>query len=116
MFDPRTLPDPGFWTDVSWVYLWLALLADCLITRWGVWYYGFVEANPLIRNKYWDLTKSAGLTFLDACLRLALVGGLLALSDHFGYDTWQLPVLCSAGPLFGVIHNLLLIRKLPKKK
>jgi hypothetical protein len=116
MFDPRTLPDPGFWTDLSWVGLWVALLADMLITRWGVWNYGFVEKNPLIRNKYWDLTKNAGLSFLDGCLRLGLVCGLLAASDHFGVDRWYLPVLCSAGSLFGVVHNLILIRRLKAAK
>ncbi len=81
MFDPRTLPNGDFAYNFATVLWYAVMLADVFVTRWGIWYYGFVEANKLMK---W-LTANTFRTFLDAgILRPAAVLAFLAVSGWAG--------------------------------
>lgn len=113
MFNPRTdLPDPGVLAMLGTAFYTLALLGDAALTRYGVWYRGMVESNPLIKNKYYNLTKTSGGTFIDGAARIGLVTATVAVSDRFGVDKAWFFLMLSAAPVAMIVRNYLLIRKL----
>ena|SRR6266403_1420001 len=101
---------------VGILILWVLLLGDILYTRYGVWYKGMVEKNPLIRNRFYDLTKSGGLTFADCMLKFALVVVLAGTCRHYGLDNSGLiPFIACVAPAAVITRNALLLRKIGKK-
>jgi hypothetical protein len=112
MFNPRTdLPDPGVLAMLGTAFYTVALLGDVAITRYGIWYRGLVEKNPLIKNKYYDLTKTSGGTFIDGAARIGLVTATVAASDHFGVDKAWFFLMCSVAPIAMIVRNYLLLKK-----
>lgn len=101
-----------FWISVAFVLLYAAALADIFVTRWGVWYKGLKEANPLAK---W-FTRNAYTTFLDGVLKLVLLCVLAKSLEHLGYARdkyFWMPLGLAAVPLFNAFRNFLLLRKLP---
>lgn len=108
-----------FYWGIAVMFLYVSLLADLFVTRWGVWNYGLVEKNPLIRNRFWDLTKSAGLSFVDGAIRTGLIGAYATASDYLGLSDdslWYVPLIFAAPSLVWVVKNLVLIRRFRTKK
>src|SRR5256885_1096066 len=118
MFDPRTLPngDPTF--NLATLLWYVAMLADVLVTRWGIWYYGFQEGNKLMR---WFTGKTHTFrTFLDGgILRPAVVLAFLAASGWAGVvdkaHSW-LPFGLAVATAIWPVKNYLKIRALKSAK
>lgn len=111
MFDPRTLPGGDFWPNAGLMFLYASLLADCAVTRYGIWVRGFKEANPLMR---W-FTKGALQTFVDGGLvRPAITIVAEEVLSHLGvFDNahaW-IPFVLSLPVLLVVGRNLLKLKK-----
>jgi hypothetical protein len=112
MFDPRTLPNGDFTFNFA-AFLWYAaMLTDVLVTRWGIWYYGFSEGNKLMA---WFTDKNHTIrTFLDAgVIRPALVLAFLSASAWAGCvdkaHSW-LPFSLAAATFVWPVKNYLAIR------
>jgi hypothetical protein len=112
MFDPRTLPDGDLTYNLA-VFLWYGMmLADCLVTRMGIWWYGLAEGNAIMK---WFTDKNHTIrTFLDAgIIRPVLAMAFLSASSAAGIvdkaHSW-LPFGLVALTAVQVVLNLLKIR------
>ena len=117
MFDPRTLPNGDFWPNVGLMFVYAGLLADCLITRYGIWVKGLAEENKIMK---WFTDKNHTLrTWLDGGpIRIALtilVYALLVKGGVFDNAHAWLVFLFGAPGWTMAIRNLVMISKRPRK-
>jgi hypothetical protein len=116
-FDPRTLPGKDFTFSLACMLWYGALLADCLTTRWGVWYSGLSEGNKIMK---WFTDKNHVFrTFLDgAVIRPAVVFSFLSVCQWGGFVDKAhsyLPFGLAAATFYFAVKNFMAIRKAKKK-
>lgn len=112
-FDPRTLPNGDFWPSFGLFMFYAAMLADCIVTRYGIWVKGYKEANKLMA---WFTDRAhVWRTFVDgAVLRPAVtfgVGSLFSWGGIFDNAHAWATLLFSAPVAVLVVRNLLKLRK-----
>ncbi len=113
-FDPRTLPGKDFTFSLACMLWYGALLADCLTTRWGIWYSGFSEGNKIMK---WFTDKNHVFrTFIDGgLLRPGIVFAFLQACQWGGFMDKAhayLPIVLAVATAVLPIRNYLKIRKM----
>lgn len=118
---------PGFLYALVACLLGFGMVLDTLVTRWGIWNYGYVEANPVYKilpQKADDfIFQTAFGSFLDGGVKLIGAGVIASiLYNHgLGHENGSyLDSLILGIPAIAVyaivLRNALMILKQPKKK
>jgi hypothetical protein len=116
---------PGFLYALTATVFGFGMVLDTLITRWGIWNYGLVEANPIYKilpQSVQDyIFKTAFGSFLDGGLKCIGAGVIASIFYHLGFGLEHgsyLDSLILGIPAIGVyalnLRNTLLILKHPK--
>ncbi len=121
MFDTG---NDSVWFAVAIMALWVASIADVLVTRLGIWYHGMTEGNPLFRKllplSWFKFLFNGGAgAFTDAAVRFLLCCLFLGVTQSIGYADnahSYLPFGMAAGIAGLVLRNWLSIRNKPVTK